>query len=716
MFAAVFIALTSICNLVLVILSIIKRCRIRIIATIFMLSALVFGVAFFGNAAFAAFDIINTVNDFHYFIACLIGSTLLLIELCRFSFKDVQKKGEKNRFNMLADILIWFGRICGLPVIGVALFLPIAMPAVINNDRVFIFNNAGIILLMINFLLAVYLLFSIENKWRFTEGYQKRIGRIFFLGIVPIALFLVVFLIRSMVYKTIIQEYIDFAIVLNGFCYPLLFYSIVTQKLWLERITVSRELIYSSITILFIGSVLIALGLSIYILKLLGITFTHFEWVFWIFTVVFIVVLFFSSSQMRSRISRFINRRFYTLKHDYRQQFFRLHQSYKSFDTIHFPVMDLVDILKYSLYIDKVYIYFLTGKDGNYHLYKERGLAWSEENVIFGDSPLVTMLKSDFIYADCVKVADLKSGSPILDKERSLIGSLGITAFFSIVHQNTLVGILAIKQSPKTKFGSEDIEIIKVYATSIGNVLFTNKLMRERIEHSQFASFTHIASFIIHDIKNQVATLSLLASNAQTNINNPEFQRSMIKTLQNCTTHLENLVAKFSGLPKKEALDLQQIDVNSVVKEAIENLHLNLMPGITLNTSFESTEPISADKNSLFYVLLNIIKNGLEAMSHNGKLDVRTGNIATIPATLKERFRFSESFMASRKIFISIEDSGMGMNREFLDEKLFQPFITSKDKGIGIGLYQSRMLLEKMGGTIVCDSIVGEGTVFCITI
>jgi signal transduction histidine kinase len=54
------------------------------------------------------------------------------------------------------------------------------------------------------------------------------------------------------------------------------------------------------------------------------------------------------------------------------------------------------------------------------------------------------------------------------------------------------------------------------------------------------------------------------------------------------------------------------------------------------------------------------------------------------------------------------------MSREFIEEKLFHPFITTKDKGFGIGLYQCKTLIEKMGGKIICRSEVGHGTDFCI--
>nr|MDQ3000764.1 HAMP domain-containing histidine kinase [Fibrobacterota bacterium] len=64
--------------------------------------------------------------------------------------------------------------------------------------------------------------------------------------------------------------------------------------------------------------------------------------------------------------------------------------------------------------------------------------------------------------------------------------------------------------------------------------------------------------------------------------------------------------------------------------------------------------------------------------------------------------------------YVLVEDTGAGMDREFVRRRLFQPFATTKEKGVGIGLYQSKTLVEKMGGRILCHSELGKGTEFCI--
>ena len=88
-----------------------------------------------------------------------------------------------------------------------------------------------------------------------------------------------------------------------------------------------------------------------------------------------------------------------------------------------------------------------------------------------------------------------------------------------------------------------------------------------------------------------------------------------------------------------------------------------------------------------------------------------TGSAA---ARMRELFGGGERFFASYGAYVLVGDSGPGMDPDFVRRRLFQPFATTKEKGVGIGLYQCKTLVEKMGGRILCHSEPGKGTEFCI--
>ena len=176
-----------------------------------------------------------------------------------------------------------------------------------------------------------------------------------------------------------------------------------------------------------------------------------------------------------------------------------------------------------------------------------------------------------------------------------------------------LSGILALIGGRKQMFDSEDLDLIAVFTDSIGDALFKNRMLKERIEQKQFESFHHIASFIIHDIKNQVATLSLLLKNAERNIGNPSFQTSMLSSVKSCSTSLQSLIDRLSVAPKSQASNITMSPLRALLEEVIANAGLASMAGVAHELKGEGQDEAPMDRQSLFFVVRNLINNSLEA-------------------------------------------------------------------------------------------------------
>ena len=130
---------------------------------------------------------------------------------------------------------------------------------------------------------------------------------------------------------------------------------------------------------------------------------------------------------------------------------------------------------------------------------------------------------------------------------------------------------------------------------------------------------------------------------------------------------------------------------------------------------------VPMDRQALFFVVRNLVTNSLEAMrrdgeaSPRGRIRLSFGYLAEgAPQRLRDLFGGGERFFASYAAWIMVEDDGAGMDPEFVRRRLFKPFATTKEKGVGIGLYQCKTLVEQMGGRILAHSELGQGTEFCI--
>jgi len=150
-------------------------------------------------------------------------------------------------------------------------------------------------------------------------------------------------------------------------------------------------------------------------------------------------------------------------------------------------------------------------------------------------------------------------------------------------------------------------------------------------------------------------------------------------------------MGKLKNLPKKTSLEFGLYDLGSYVESAIQQLHLN--GGAEL--SFTAMEPVTVrfDKEEISKVIMNLIVNAFDATNNMGKVEITVG-------------------LENNAAFVRVSDNGCGMSGEFIEKKLFRPFQTTKKKGLGIGLYQCKAIVEAHSGTLNVVSREGRGTDF----
>lgn len=157
-----------------------------------------------------------------------------------------------------------------------------------------------------------------------------------------------------------------------------------------------------------------------------------------------------------------------------------------------------------------------------------------------------------------------------------------------------------------------------------------------------------------------------------------------------------NIITEFLSLSKDRALELKENDLNAIIEELFPLLQSDaLNHDCNIELHLNQLHKILLDKSSIRQLILNIVRNAMDAMPNGGVVKITT------------------DLVNASKVRLTIEDSGIGMSQEVKD-KLGTPFFTTKEKGTGLGLAICFRIVHRHAAIMTIDSKLGGGTKFNI--
>jgi putative PEP-CTERM system histidine kinase len=224
-------------------------------------------------------------------------------------------------------------------------------------------------------------------------------------------------------------------------------------------------------------------------------------------------------------------------------------------------------------------------------------------------------------------------------------------------------------------------------AASLRNLQLSGKLLQVK----EMEAFQTMSAFFVHDLKNTASTLGLMLKNLPVHFNDPAFREDALRGVQKTVNHINGLITRLSLLRHGLELRLMEADLNDVVAKSLEAQKGALTA--ELQKDFQPLPKVRLDPEQLNKVVTNLVLNASEAVSKQGQVRVATSQL-------------------NGWAVLSVTDNGCGMTPEFLSLQLFRPFQTTKKAGLGIGMFQSKMIIEAHGGRIEVESVSGKGTTF----
>jgi signal transduction histidine kinase len=223
------------------------------------------------------------------------------------------------------------------------------------------------------------------------------------------------------------------------------------------------------------------------------------------------------------------------------------------------------------------------------------------------------------------------------------------------------------------------------------------EMLKKEGEQKQFESFARLSAVLTHDLKNQILSLSLLVNNMEKKFHREGFREDAMRTLSETVENLQNLVAKLSDPRTSTKRVREQSDLTHLVERVLQRTAKQATGKYNVTAKLTPNVTAVVDGKAIERVVENLVINALEAMPDGGSLFVLT------------------SFENGNAV-ISVADTGKGMTQEFMRSRLFHPFATTKKKGIGLGLYSCRDIIEQHNGRIDVNSQVDVGTEFRVVL
>ncbi|RLA38263.1 MAG: PEP-CTERM system histidine kinase PrsK [Gammaproteobacteria bacterium] len=544
--------------------------------------------------------------------------------------------------------------------------------------------------LMVWVTLALIGLLLVEQVFRNTTPAQRWSIKYLCIGVGLIFAYDFYLYSDALLFRQVSPPLWDARGLVNAIAVPLIAISIARNPTWDLGIHVSRTIVFHSATLLGAGFYLLIMAGVGYYVRYYGGTWGGVLQVGFLCAAGILLIILLFSDKIRAQGRVLISKHFFSYKHDYREEWLKFTQTIASGDEeVPYRVIRALASLVNS---DGALIW--TKNEGNQlSISADWNMAVPEPDNPDWSSQLLTFIESTGWIIDLDEYRQDPESYRGLALPEELISMDKAWLIVPLLLQSKALGIVVIKRSNiNQNINWEDRDLLKMAGQQAATYLAQYLTDKALIQARQFEAFNRLSAYVIHDLKNILAQQSLIVANAEKHKDKPEFIDDVFTTITNSVSRMTRLMEQMKrGARGNESTDfkLSELLSNVVTRRA---MHL---PTPTLKTDVPYIVA-RADQEQLATVFTHIVQNAQEATENDGKISI----------SLVEK---------GNQAIIEIRDNGSGMDADFIEHRLFQPFESTKGlTGMGIGLFESREYLRSIGGDIKVYSKLGSGSVFRI--
>jgi putative PEP-CTERM system histidine kinase len=399
---------------------------------------------------------------------------------------------------------------------------------------------------------------------------------------------------------------------------------------------------------------------------------------------------------VRNRLRVFVGKHFYRSKYDYRTEWLRFIQTLSAAQLEPDPRGNAIRAIAQIIGSPGAVLYERRDPEADFTAvcqWPRGGTDVSRLPTVAAGDPMVEFLERRQWVIDLRELAsnpDLYGGISVPEAFR---GSGPARIVLPLLLGTDLIGFVAL-DDPASRFDPnyEDRDLLKTVGRHVATHIAQYNADQRLAQSRQFEAFHRLTAFVLHDLKNLAAQLELIVANAQRHRSNPEFIDDVITTVANSTSRMQRLIEQLRG--RELPVASRSLPLAAIVARACERCGARKpRPQFTV---LEPELHVRADTDQLVTVFEHLVRNAQDATREDGSVVVTVG-------------------ADGGYCIVSVADSGCGMTPEFIQERLFKPFDTTKgSRGMGIGAYQLREYIRSLGGSVEVTSAPGHGTTFVV--
>ncbi len=552
------------------------------------------------------------------------------------------------------------------------------------------FGDPARIAFLLSTALAVLGLMLLEQVWRNLPEDSRWNAKPLCLGLGGLFLFDLYLYSQSLLFGRLDADAATARGVVHWLVAPLLLLSFWRRRGWLARLRMSQKAAFHSATLLLAGVYLLFISAVGYYVRFFGGEWGRAAQLALVFAALVLLVMLTVSRTMRAALRVRLVKHFFSYRYDYRVEWLKFTRALSADQGTqpmgHNVIRGLADMVESAAGA----LWTRQPNDDTFRQVAQWNLPQVDEREAL-DGPLCKFLQRSGWVVDLAEFQAEPQRYSQMVLPQWLEQTPRAWLLVALLVEDELIGfvLLAAARTP-IDVNWEIIDLLKTAARQAASFLARMQATEALLEARKFDAFNRMSAFVVHDLKNIVTQLSLMLRNAERLRDNPEFQQDMLETVEHSVERMRQLMLQLRDGAKPVGSGAG-VELTAMAQRAAANARSR---GRLLELELVDAVATRGQPDRIERIIGHLVQNAFDATE------------ADQPASrvwLRLQRRAGQAC-------IEVGDTGCGMAPEFLRERLFRPFQTTKEAGMGIGAYESFQYVRELGGTIDVESAPGAGT------